>query len=83
MNINWMVDYDWVVKKEFTQDCKISYLEKSHMHQTLNHLVAKKHIFLELFIYNFLFLSYPEGKEQDLVDGWFKLSYKSIFGWDQ
>ena len=64
-----MVDYDRVVKKEFTQDCKISYLEKSHMHQTLNHLVAKKHIFLELLIYNFLFLSYPEEKEQDQVDG--------------
>ena len=79
-----MVDYDRVVKKEFTQDWKILYLEKiTHASNTKSFSCEETYFSLIVHNYNFLFLSYPEGKEQDPVDGWFKLNYKSIFGWDQ
>ena len=84
MNINWMVDYDRVVKKEFTQDWKILYLEKiTHASNTKSFSCEKTYFPLIVHNYNFLFLSYPEGKEPVPEDGWFKPSYKSIFGWDQ
>ena len=80
MNVNWIVDYDRVVKKEFTQDWKILYLEKiTHASNTKSFSCENTYIFSNCSSITFCF-KLP-GRKGTGPGGWMIQAKLQVYFW--